>query len=132
LVAQGRASHADKDRSFWIVESQQPATGRYDFDEDSVVAPAVRDGEEIVLEKRSNYTPIEEVIALTKRLSYELSPDIDGKWVFGQLNLSCALPNDYSSLRISRVSEIAGRFSVNNIFVDNHNVGDIRFIVGSP
>ena len=132
LTAQGRVRHSDTDRPFWVVESSEPAAGRYDFDEASLVAPAVRDGEEIVLEKRSIYTPIEEVIALTKRLSYELTPDIDGKWVFGQLNLSCALPNDYSSLTIRRIREVAGRFSLNNIIIDNDDVGNIRFIVGAP
>lgn len=132
LFAQGTASLSDGNRSFWVIESDRPAAGRYPFDEDSVVAPAVRHGEQIVLEKRSIYTPIEEIIALTKRLSYELMPDIDGKWVFGQLNLRCALPDEYRKLRITRKSEVAGRFSVNDIEIDDNQVGDIRFIVGAP
>ena len=132
LIAQGSVSLSDSRRPFWIIESDRPAAGRYPFDEDSVVAPAVRHGEQIVLEKRSIYTPIEEIIALTKRLSYELTPDIDGKWVFGQLNLRCALPDEYRKLRITRKSEVAGRFSVNDIDIDDNQVGDIRFIVGAP
>ena len=105
-----------EDRTFWIVESLAPVTRRYRFDEALLVAPGVRDREEIVLEKRSIHTPIEQIIALTKRLNYELTPDIDGKWVFAQSNLNCALPDKYSSLRVRRVNEIADRFSVNLYF----------------
>jgi len=132
LVAQGSVRHSDTDRPFWVVELHEPAAGRYEFDEAGLVAPAIRDREEIVLENRSIYTPIEEIIALTKRLNCELTPDVDGKWLFGQLNLSCALPSDYSSLRIRRVREVAGRFSLNDIIIDSNNVGNIRFIVGAP
>jgi hypothetical protein len=114
------------------VESGRSALGRYEFDEDSLLAPAISNGEEIILRERSGYTPIEEIIALTKRLNYELTPDITGKWVFGQLNVNGPLPGDYSSLKICRTSEVVGRFSVNKIFIDDDAVGDIRFIVGEP
>ena len=132
LIAQGSASLADRKRPFWVSESRRAAAGRNEYDEDSVVAPAAINGEQIVLQKRSIYTPIEEIIALTKRLSYELTPDIDGKWVFGQLNLHSALPDKYAMLKIKRKSEVAGRFSVNEIEIDENRVGDIRFIIGAP
>ncbi len=132
LIAQGRVTSADNSRAFWVMESSRPSAGRYPYDEESVVTPAIREGEEILLRNRSMYTPIEEIIALTKRLNYELTPDIDGKWLFGQLNLRQALPDEYASLVIRRKSEVAGRFSVNAIEVDGHCIGDIRFIVGAP
>lgn len=132
LIAKGGISHSGIDKPFWIIESDRPANGRYDFDEASLVAPAIREHEEIFLKKRSIYTPIEEIIALTKRLNYELMPDIDGQWLFGQLDMNCALPKDYSSLIIRRVSQVAGRFSLNNITMDKCDVGKIRFIVGAP
>ena len=94
--------------------------------------PGVIDDEQIVLEIRSAFSPIEELIALTKRLNYELTPDIDGKWVFGQMNLKCGLPDEYSQLRITRNCIVSGRFSVNDIKFDSKHVGDIRFIVGTP
>ena len=132
LIGQGIASHADSNQQFWIIESTRPAAGRYPYDEDSIVNPALSDGEQIILETRSVYSPIEEIIALTKRLSYELTPDIDGKWVYGQSNHCCSLPDEYSKLRITRKSAVPGRFSVNDIEIDANRVGDIRFIVGAP
>ena len=130
LVASGRMSGAG--RAFWIVESTRPVGGQYDFDEDALVAQTIIEEAEIRLERRSQYTAIEEVIALTKRLSYELEPNISGKWLFGQLNLKETLPGDYSTLVIRRKSGIPGRFNVNEVIVDQRSVGDIRFIVGDP
>jgi len=132
LIAQGKVNQSGTELPFWIVESSVPAVGRYNFDEESLVSPAVINCDEIVLEKRSSHTPIEEIIALTKRLNYELTPNIEGKWVFGQLRLIREIPSNYSSLRICRLSEVANRFSVNKIIVDNQEIGDIRFIVGAP
>ena len=102
------------------------------YDEDGLVAPAVREGNTIALRGRSQFTPIEEIIALTKRLNYELTPDVDGKWLFGQLDLDDTLPEEYSSLQITRTNVVGTRFSVNTIEIDGARFGDIRFIVGSP
>lgn len=132
LVAQGTACFSDGDRQFWIIETDEEAAGRRPFDEDKLVAPALSEQNSIELRERSEYTPIEEVIALTKRLSYELASDVEGKWVFGQLDLKNPLPQEYSSLRISRTSIIGNRFSVNAIEINGAHLGDIRFIVGSP
>lgn len=132
LVAQGRIAKKTADQAFWVMESTRPASGRVDFDEQRLLAPAVSHGEEIVLERRSGYTPIEEIIALTKRLNYELAPDIPGKWVFGQLNAKGPFPDDYSSLAVRRTAEVPRRFSVNRIVIDGAEAGDIRFIVGNP
>jgi hypothetical protein len=132
LVAQGSAKFPDGVRPFWVVESLKEAAGRRPFDEERLVAPAVSEHSSIVLRGRSEYSPIEEIIALTKRLNYELAPDVDGKWVFGQLDLDDALPKDYSSLRITRTNLVGHRFSMNTIDIDGARFGDIRFIVGSP
>ena len=132
LIAQGSASVATGRKPFWVVESDRPVDGRYPFDEGSVVAPALRHGNRIVLEKRSTCTTIEEVIALTKRLCYELAPDIDGKWLFGQLRLRRALPDEYKKLEVNQTGEVARRFTVNEIVFDDVHVGDIRFIAGTP
>ena len=132
LVAQGRWSASTGEQPFWVIESTRPVTGRRGFDEDRLLAPAMLSRDEIRLDQRSEYTAIEEVIALTKRLSYAIEPDVSGKWVFGQLNLDRALAGEYSSLTIERANSIPGRFNVNRIIVDDEPVGDIRFIVGEP
>jgi hypothetical protein len=132
LIAQGRADSAVGKRPFWVIESQRDPVGRRPFDENSITDAAVSDGNEIWTERRSVYTPIEEIIALTKRLAYELTPDVEGKWVFGQIDLGGALPEAYGKLGIVQTSLIAGRFSVNQIRMDDTEIGSIRFITGAP
>ena len=132
LIAQGRIDDPNGHKSFWIVESPEDTSARYEFDEASITAPAIRNQNEISLTQRSRYTPIEEVIALTKRLNIELTPDVPGQWLFGQLNLERALPDTYSTLAIKRTGGITGRFSMNAIAFDDCEVGNIRFIVGAP
>ena len=78
------------------------------------------------------YTSIEAVISLTKVLNYRLATPAIGKWVFGGIELSCAMPpiTDHISIRCAK--SIPGRFSVNEIVIDGRNVGNIQFIVGMP
>jgi hypothetical protein len=57
---------------------------------------------------------------------------VNGKWVFGQLDLAEPLSGDYRRLKIRLKQMIGGRFSVNEIIVDGHNIGTISFIVGDP
>ena len=132
LIAQGRSRAADGMRRFWVTQSQRDAVGRRPFDEDSITDAAVSAGNQIWSRQRSEYTPIEEIIALTKRLAYELTPDVDGKWVFGQIDLTRPLPTSYAKLGIFQKNLIAGRFSVNQITIGDTEIGNIRFITGAP
>lgn len=125
---------ADQSLPAWLVQTEQPVKGRRAFDEERLLAPAQVDAATRCahLPARSIYTPIEDVIALTKRLNYAVCPTIEGKWVFGQLDLVQALDDDYEQLDIRMKSLMAGRFSVNEIFVDQRLIGTLRFITGAP
>ena len=131
-VAQGFVNNSGGKRPFWIVESDREPGGRYPYDQDSINALASIEEATICMERRSSFSPMEEIVALTKTLSYALSPDIDGKWVFGQINLQRVLPDTFGRLEISRTREMAHRFSINRIVIDDLHAGDIRFIVGDP
>jgi hypothetical protein len=118
----------------WLIETDSPVSGRRPFDEAALLANSFLDaeGRYVSLQEPSAYTPIEDVIALTKQLNYAVCPDVNGKWVFGQLDLVSPLPGSYQKLEIRMKSLIAGRFSVNDIFVDGRSTGTMRFIVGAP
>ncbi|MCT7655661.1 ketoacyl-ACP synthase III [Oceanimonas sp. NS1] len=115
---------------FWVVEESRAVIGRYPFDEDGLVEPAIIEGNTIKITSLNQYNTIENVVALTKRINYKLSPDVDGKWVFGQVELIQKLPERFSTLEIVRVSERANKFSCNAIKIDGNEIGEIRFIVG--
>ena len=132
LIGQGRSVFGEEQRRFWVSESSRDAAGRRPYDEDSIVRSSTIEGRQITLTHRSVYTPIEEIIALTKRLAYHLAPDVDGKWVFGQLDLTQRIPETYDKVVIRQKKVLASRFSVNEIVVDDNTIGSIRFIVGDP
>lgn len=117
---------------FWIVESDEPVLSRYPFDEDELIAPSRIVGNVITLAAGNRYSAIENIVALTKKLNYALTPDINGKWVFGQIEMLKPMPTDFSEIEIIRSSERKGVFSCNQVAIDNEHVGEIRFIVGQP
>ena len=118
----------------WIVETESPITLRRPFDEEQLLANASLgpDGCSVYLPSRTGYSPIEEVIVLTKHLNYAVTPVVNGKWIFGQLDLVEALSADYKEMVIRMKSLVKGRFSVNEILTDGRSIGTIRFIVGTP
>lgn len=132
LVAQGTIRRGTQDKRFWVAESDRSALGRQRYDESAITRDAEIDGVQIRCALRSSYTPIEEIIALTKRLVYFLAPKIDGKWVFGQLALTARLPDDYAVIVIKQNNLLANRFSANDIQIDGNTFGEIRFIVARP
>lgn len=119
-------------QQFWIVESDRDPVGRYDYDEKAIINLALIKDQEIILQEKTDYTPIEETIALTKSLHYKLFPDISGKWVFGQLDLVRPFSVKRNNLRIELKSAKSNRFTMSKIYEDDEFVGNIRFIVGNP
>lgn len=116
----------------WIIETGLAVEGQYDFDEAEISDLAKLENQHITLHNATPFTVIENVIALTKQLNYHLTPNVDGKWVFGQLNLHCPLPAKYDVISIHRATEIKNKFSRNRIYIDDVDLGEIRFIVGAP
>ena len=84
-----------------------------------------------ILLDRSEFTPIEEVIVLTKYLNSSISPTSNGKWVFGQLALSEPLTDKCMSVEVRMKNLIERKFSVNTIYVDGRQIGTINFIVAA-
>ncbi|WP_394249692.1 hypothetical protein [Vibrio profundi] len=118
---------------FWWVETEKPVGERYEFDEDGLVATATIDAEaESILMNHisDNYTCIEEVVALNKKLNNTVKKPGNGKWLFGQLQLSKKLPMVYKKIEIKLNVMLHDKFSVSDIWLDGDHFGQIRFIVG--
>ncbi|WP_313290425.1 hypothetical protein [Stutzerimonas nitrititolerans] len=113
---------------FWLVETDQPVTERYAFDEDAITSHAQIDGKVISASATAGFSVIEQIIALTKALNYQIAPDINGKWVFGQLRLKQPLPQTAEHFLIQQKTLLAGRFSVQEVTLDGKVIGQIRFI----
>lgn len=129
IKAEGKALDSEgKQTLFWLIETSQPVVERYPFDEDAITSHAQITGKTIEASATDTYSVIEQVIALTKALNYSLTPDIDGKWVFGQLRLKETLPEEAQHFVIRQKTLLGGRFSTQEIKLDDRVVGDIRFI----
>lgn len=132
LVGSGIMSSEIQVRKFYLVETAEPVTKRNAYDEDEVLIGAVLSNLTITNMFVNKYTVIENLIALTKKLNYQLVADVSGRWVFGQLDLSSALPRSWNRIKITRTVCIANRFSRNSIEIDGFDFGELRFIVGKP
>ncbi|WOJ96931.1 hypothetical protein R0137_17065 [Congregibacter brevis] len=117
---------------FWIIETQVSIIEAYAFDEPSIVSKASIRDETLICDYHLGYSPIENIIALTKRLAYHLMPVSSGKWIFGQLDLEADIDRDFRSIVIERQGHIANRFMRCSIHLDGAFVGNIRFILGNP
>ena len=121
-----------EERRLWLTETEIAVEESYPFDEEAILVDSEIESRSIQLSVSNNYTTIENVIALTKRLNYTLSPDVNGKWLFGQIDLLRKLPTSWDTLRIDRTVCVANSFSRNRIVVDDEYCGEIRFIGGEP
>jgi hypothetical protein len=122
----------NNDMNFWIVETDDPIFGRYPFDENVILNKTHfrQENRSVLLRERSKYTPIEDVIVLTKYLNNAISPIANGSWLFGQMDLTEPLIDNYNLLEIKMKNLIDGKFSVNDILIDERVIGSIRFIAG--
>lgn len=117
---------------FWIIETSYPVENRTCFTEENIFKDSTINNKKIQINKENKYSVIENIVALTKKLNNQLSPDIEGKWLFGQIDLLNKLPDRYSYIEIVRNSERKNSFSRNKIIIDNTIYGELRFIVGKP
>ena len=118
---------------FWWVEDTTEITSRYEFDEDQLTKAAFYYSESQTIEadfENQDYTSIEAVVALTKDLHYRIAGDINGKWLFAQLNLINGMPNNYQKIKIKMLNNIQNKFSICLVAMDDIEIGKIRFIVG--
>lgn len=117
---------------FWLVETEQGISERVPFNEDDLVSKAGLDIEakQITFPFNKEFSPIENIVTLTKYLHYKLMPNISGKWLFGQIDLDESLNKEVSEIKIHVKNAIEGRFSLSDIVFDGGIVGNVRFIVG--
>jgi len=130
-ICQGRWYDGEtaSDVKFWVVEQGDPVSDRYEFDEDALCSGAELSEDTILRSFNSEFSMIENIVALTKKFHNEKLPLNKGKWVFGQIVLNERLPDSSGLIQIENYQNIKDRFSRNRIVLDGHIVGEIRFIV---
>jgi len=125
-------SSSGEEKRLWLTETDVAVTETSPFDEEVILTHARAEDQHIQLTVTNGYSVIENIIALTKKLNYTLSPQVSGKWLFGQLDLQQKLPKSWESLCIDRTICVANSFSRNRILINDQHYGEIRFIGGQP
>lgn len=73
----------------YLLETNNSVDCRYDYDEDSITEKAkITDLEVIELSAPYEFSFIEVLVALNKKLLQEKYPDVKGKWVFSRIRLN--------------------------------------------
>ncbi len=113
-----------------IIETEKKCADRYPFDENQVITRAALHDKDISQTSRAGFTPIEEVIVLTKYLHNKLFPAKDGRWIFSQLDLLEPFSSDPSNCYAIKLKQnLANRMTIADIIQDDRTIGKIRFTV---
>ncbi|MGD8111368.1 hypothetical protein [Vibrio sp. TRT 17S01] len=117
-------------QSYYLLESNELINDRYDFDEDGLVENAKVLDKKISMILNNNFSYIENVVALTKKLNNALDKPSSGKWLFGQYKSEHDLINFDGLIEIESNKRITSRFSENLIYLNGVLKAKIMFIVG--
>lgn len=114
----------------WLSETEATVDGRYPYNEDEAVSPALVEGETIAFAQETPYKPIEILVAMTKRLHYTIMPISAGKWMFTRLDLDRRLrKQDTGALTVRLANRLGQRLTKSEVQVSGRRIGDIYFSV---
>jgi hypothetical protein len=113
-----------------IIATGEPVTERIDFDEERIEVTADVTDKTICQQQRAGFTPVEEVVCLTKLLHNTLLPLEEGKWMFSGIDLNRPFSdNPETPFEVTLVQNLAGRLTVSEIRQAGQLTGKIKFIV---
>lgn len=111
-------------------ESNKTIDCRYEYDEDLICKASILDvkKQKIELCEDTNYSFIENIVALNKYLLENLFPDAKGKWYFTRLQLKEDInKNKIDAIRLEFKTNFNFKLTKTEIFIDNKALGFIYF-----
>jgi len=125
-------SQAGQRQKAYLIETEEPVTGRYPYPEDEMVAPMEYDlaAKRGVLRGSIAYSDIEIWVAMTKALHYKVFPQYSGKWLFvrGRFpRYSGHTQADERTLVIA--ASFNDRLTRSEVLLDGQKVGEIYFSI---
>jgi len=125
-----RALHDGKKIKYFGIENGLTVDCRYEYFEDRIVDSSTVDivEESILLNRHTEYSFIEHIVAMNKSLMETLYPEVNGKWYFTRLQLSESINlSDCKSLKLILKSNFQFKLTKTVIFVNEKEVGFIYF-----
>ncbi|MUI52497.1 hypothetical protein [Aliivibrio fischeri] len=115
-----------------LVENDDNVIERYPYDEDILLIESEINENKIFVKYHNDFSLIEYVVALTKKINNFLNKPEYGQWLFGQFIINAKLPENVDVIEVQQNKVIGGKFSDNNVIMDGNVVGKIKFLVGKP
>jgi hypothetical protein len=114
----------------WLVltqgEGEITSGARYDFDEEKIISRCLMEAGAIRLVQKSQYTFIENIVAMNKHMHQQLFPEADGKWMFTRIDLD-VLCDEQENLALEFKHNMNFRLTKSDVLVSGNKVGDIYF-----
>lgn len=132
VVGQVRACAADGIHKGYIVETGLPVTTSVPYPEEEMLQGYSLGKDSIRQGTKSRFTPIEQIVALTKEMHYRTQAEILGKWIFIQLELDQSLPNGPEPFEIKIVNKLGTKLTISEITFGGVLIGRIYFGVYNP
>lgn len=119
-------------QTLYLRETTEGIKCRYDYDEASIIDAAIVDigKQEIFFEGKKEFTTIEKVIALQKKMVSSLFPAVNGKWFFTRIkiiDLPFFVVNDNLPIRILLRRNLNFKLIDSIVEIGDKKVGNIYF-----
>lgn len=112
----------------WLVETDEPVIDRIPYPEEDIVKQTSIEGNIITIEGEIQFSPIEILVAMTKRLHMILYPIKTGKWIVTRLELSRLLTiYDASKFKVEIERNLNNRLTKGSIHSGEEMLGYIYF-----
>jgi len=127
-VVKYRAKDGSK-KVFYGVENAESIFCNYAYEEEKITQASSIDLEKksIVLEKQSEFSFIEEIVAMNKELLLTLFPDQKGKWYFTRLQIASSVEKTLYPLELEFRSNFQFKLTKTEIFMNKKSLGYIYF-----
>lgn len=110
-------------------EAQIHKSDSLEYDENSIVANSELSDKMAKLSLNTNYSFIENLVALTKQYHYQYHPITSLQWLFSRIQIEY-FPQNIETLAIKLHSIIPNKLSKSEIHINQKPVGFIYFTVG--
>jgi len=113
-----------------LSNADTPIISSYEYDEEDVLSGLIFDQSTVKLAFKPSYSYIEQIIAMTKRLHFNLYPEVKEKWLFTKFRFQDTIDPQLfpdRELSVKAGKNFHNKLTQNMLALDNAPMGDIWF-----
>lgn len=125
-----RCQYDENGITHWLAltkaDGDAASAGRYEYNEEPLIALCHLEKEIITLSQQSPFTFIETIVAMNKHMHQQLFPEVAGKWIFTRIDLN-AFCDERENLALHFKHNMNYRLTKSDILVNGNKAGDLYF-----